>query len=153
LLNSAVRFAGRIALFVVRSGSAIGWQARGLDEHVLKALHLSTDQGTIGRVTRDAVTITAPACDFDPGFAAAMGIAGEQECVTVPLVVKDRVAALMYADANGSTLNPAALELLVRSTGLWLEVLTTRKSHAASTGATEPSAAQSTMSVAEKVVE
>jgi hypothetical protein len=153
LLNGATRFAGRAALFVVRSGNAIGWQARGLDEQVLKALHLNTDQGTIGRVTRDSATVIAPARDFDPGFVSAMGIPGEQECLAVPLVVKDRVAALMYADAgaSGGVMNPAALELLVRSTGLWLEVLTTRKATAAAVAIS--GSATETMSAAEKVVE
>jgi len=156
LLKGATQFAGRAALFVVRAGNAIGWQARGLDEHVLKALHLSTDQGTIARVTRDCVTVMGTARDFDAGFIAAMSIPAEQECVAVPLVVRDRVAALMYADAgaNGATMNPAALELLVRSTALWLEVLTTRKVIAAAAAApgAVPAAAE-TMTPAEKVVE
>ncbi|MBV9088139.1 MAG: hypothetical protein JOY79_11685 [Acidobacteriaceae bacterium] len=139
----------------MRSGNAIGWQARGLDEQVLKALHLSTDQGTIARVTHDAVSIMVPAREFDAGFASAMGIPAEQECLTVPLVVKDRVAALMYADAgNGGTLlNPPALELLVRSTALWLEVLTTRKASAMAASAASSTTATETMSAAEKVVE
>src|SRR5581483_764389 len=94
-----------------------------------------------------------PTREFDPGFASAMGIPGEQECLAVPLIVKDRVAALMYADAgaNGGTMNPAALELLVRSTALWLEVLTTRKATAAA--AATSSGTTETMSAAEKVVE
>ena len=157
LLNGATRFAGRAALFVVRSGNAIGWQARGLDEQVLKALHLSTDQGTIGRVAREAVTVMGCARDFDPGFVAAMGIPAEQESAALPLVVKDRVAAVMYADAgtNGAAMNPAALELLVRSTAMWLEVLTTRKASAATSGSATPHmpGPAETMTPAEKIVE
>jgi hypothetical protein len=155
LLNGATEFASRAALFVVRAGNAIGWQARGMDDNVLKALHLSTEQGTIARVTRDAATVRVGAREFDPSFSSAMGIAGEQECVAVPLIVKDRVAALMYADAgqNGGTVDSAALEILVRSAALWLEVLTTRKAVAATAASHPTSSSTEAMTTAEKVVE
>jgi len=46
----------------------------------------------------------------------------------LPLVLKDKVAALVYADAGADgTMDSAALELLVMATGAWLEVISLRK--------------------------
>src|SRR5207253_8439157 len=48
----------------------------------------------------------------------------------LPLVLKDKVAALIYADAGtdeAGQLDGGALELLVLSTSAWLEVSTLRK--------------------------
>jgi hypothetical protein len=60
--------------------------------------------------------------------------------MVLPLHLKDKVAALVYADAgteSGGTLDAAALELLVSATSAWLEVASLRK-QAAKEGAAEP---------------
>jgi len=46
----------------------------------------------------------------------------------LPLVLKDKVAALLYADGGSENrLDPAALEVVVMSTSAWLEVTSLRK--------------------------
>jgi hypothetical protein len=48
--------------------------------------------------------------------------------VVLPLLVRDRVPALIYADAgSGGRIDLAGLQLLLRAAGLWLEVVTLRK--------------------------
>ncbi len=156
LLSGAAKFAGRVALFVVRGATAIGYQARGFDEQVLKALHLGADHGMLAKVIHDRSVVAGSARDFDPGFAAAMSIAPEADCVALPLLVKDKVAALLYADAGRDASLPAdisVLELLARSAGLWLEVLTVRKHAAAGPQAPERSAAEPIIGPTEKVME
>ncbi len=50
----------------------------------------------------------------------------------LPLALKDKVAALVYADGGDSgKLDPNALELLVMATSAWLEVTSLRKQAAA----------------------
>jgi len=52
----------------------------------------------------------------------------ERAVLVLPLVLKDKVAALVYADAGaGRNHGFAALELLVMATGAWLEVISLRK--------------------------
>jgi len=48
-------------------------------------------------------------------------------------VVRDKVAALLYSDAGiqGKKVDSSALQVLVRSAGQWLEILTARKSNGA----------------------
>jgi hypothetical protein len=46
----------------------------------------------------------------------------------LPLLLKEKVSALVYADeGDGSMLDIAALDLLVRATSAWLEVISQRK--------------------------
>jgi hypothetical protein len=49
----------------------------------------------------------------------------------MPLVLRDKVAALVYADGGAmGKMDPSALECLTRGAGLWLEIVAARKSGA-----------------------
>jgi hypothetical protein len=61
--------------------------------------------------------------------------------LVLPLVVKDKVAALLYADAGTDPkhrLDSGAVQVLVRSTSLWLEVLALRKAGGTAAPEAEP---------------
>jgi hypothetical protein len=67
---------------------------------------------------------------MDPRFISQFGAPAEDRILLLPLHLKDKVAALVYADAGtaaGGKLDAAALELLVSATGAWLEVASLRK--------------------------
>src|SRR5205085_4390678 len=60
----------------------------------------------------------------------AVGRPAEDECVVLPLVVKEKVAAIIYADPGvvpDSRVDVSALTLLARFTALWLELTALRK--------------------------
>jgi hypothetical protein len=65
---------------------------------------------------------------MDARFVEQFGRPADEQLLLVPLLLKDKVAALFYAD-GGSTgpLDAAALELLVMATSAWLEVTSLRK--------------------------
>jgi hypothetical protein len=132
LLDGAAKFAGRAALFVVRSGEAKGWQARGFeDDGAIKSVTLGTGKGLLGRANDDRMPVAAAAEEFDGKFNKEFGNPSDGNALVLPLVVRDKVAAFIYADAGmeaGSKIDPSALTLLVRDAGLWLELLTLRKS-------------------------
>ncbi|HSA93431.1 MAG TPA: hypothetical protein VLE48_10500 [Terriglobales bacterium] len=132
LLDGAARFSGRTALFVIRGGSASGWQGRGFsNSDALKGVTVDPNQGLAGRAVQDRMPAAAAAAEFSSNFVSSVGNPADGNAVVLPLVVKDKVAALLYADvgteANG-TIDPSALHVLVRSTGQWLELLSLRKS-------------------------
>jgi hypothetical protein len=132
LLDGAARFSGRAALFVIRSGSATGWQGRGFaNSDALKGITVDPSRGLAGRAVQDRMPAAAAAAEFSSNFVSSVGNPSDGNAVVLPLVVKDKVAALLYADvgteANG-TIDPSALHVLVRSTGQWLELLSLRKS-------------------------
>jgi hypothetical protein len=75
---------------------------------------------------------------MDRDFIAEFGAPAEGVCLVLPLMLKEKVAALLYADAgtekNGH-LDAPAVELLVLTTGTWLEVASFRKPTGAAAGA------------------
>lgn len=131
LLDGAARFSGRAALFVVRGGEAKGWQARGFeDDGAIKSVTLPTGKGLIGRANEDRMPVAAAAEEFDAKFNKEFGNPADGNALVLPLVVRDKVAAFVYADAGAdphSKMDPSALTLLVRDAGLWLGLLTLQK--------------------------
>ncbi len=141
LLEGAAKFSGRAALFVIRAGTAAGWQARGFDDDDgIKKFSVDTSDGLASRAVQDRMPAAAAAAEFDSKFVSAVGNPTDGNAVVLPLVVKEKVAALMYADAGtgDGTLDPSALHLLVRAAGQWLEVLALRKAGGGAAAAAEP---------------
>jgi hypothetical protein len=134
LLDGTARFAARVALFVVKAGSASGWQGRGFeDDAALKRVSRDPNQGLAGRAMGDKEAASAAAAEFSSDLVRAVGNPGDGNCVVVPLVVRDKVPALLYADGGrerGGKLDSSGVELIVRTTGNWLEILSARKSGA-----------------------
>lgn len=132
LLDGSARFAGRAALFVVRGGEAKGWQSRGFDDEAgIKSVALDTGKGLLGRANQDRMPVAAAAAEFDSDFNQTFGNPADGNALVLPLVVKDKVAAFVYADAGmdpHSRIDASALQVLVRDAGLWLELLALRKS-------------------------
>ncbi len=129
LLDFAARFSGRVALFVVRGEAATVWQARGFpDDNGLRNFNLNLADAVVARVVQERVPVAA-GLDFDPAFLARVGHAAGGNAILLPLVLRDKVSALVYADCGleGGKLDVAALKLLMRSAGMWLEVLALRK--------------------------
>lgn len=131
LLDGCASYAARVALFVVRGGNATGWQGRGFKANdAVKDFALDPKAPAVVRVIGDRTFVSAPTADLDSRFVQDFGAPAKGEGRFLPLVLKDKVAALIYADAgtNGDgQLDGGALELLVLSTSAWLEVSTLRK--------------------------
>lgn len=131
LLDSAVPYCGRVALFVVKSGKAMGWQGRGfVDIDAVKDFSLNVHTGLGARALRDRTVAGGTASEMDLRFIEQFGKPSDEQVLILPLMLKDKVAALMYADAGIDTdvkTDSAALELLVFSTSAWLEVASLRK--------------------------
>ena len=131
LLDSAVPYCGRAALFVVKSGKAMGWQGRGfVDIDAVKDFSLNVHTGLGARALRDRTVAGGTASEMDLRFIEQFGKPSDEQVLILPLMLKDKVAALMYADAGIDAdvkTDSAALELLVFSTSAWLEVASLRK--------------------------
>lgn len=131
LLEGCAQFAARSALFVVKGRAIAGWLAFGFEENdSIKNFSLDTATGPVAQAIQDRNPVPTTISDFDPGFASAMGAPVESACQVLPLVVRQKVAAIVYVDAGGDPdgkLDAHALQLLMRFTGLWIELLTLRK--------------------------
>jgi len=133
LLDNTVRYSGRGALFVVKSGAATGWQGRGFNENgsdTIKDFALNVSTGGPEHALRSRTPFSGSNSDIGSEFVSKFGGSAGDEVVLLPLVLKEKVAALVYADAGSGSVgkfDPAALELLVRATSAWLEVVSLRK--------------------------
>jgi hypothetical protein len=141
LLEASSRYASRVALFVVKGSHATGWQGRGFaKDSALKDFALDEKAPAVVRAIGNRTVASVPVADQDAHFLKEFGEPASGEGRILPLMLKDKVAALVYADSgtgSGGLLDAGALELLVLSTSAWLEVNSLRKQMQK-----EPSAAQ-----------
>jgi len=129
LLDAGSAYAARVALFVVKAGTATGWQGRGLgDDEAVKDFPLDISNGPTAHAYQNRVVTPANIAEMDRRFVKQFGAPENEQLLVLPLVLKDKVAALLYADggANGA-LDAASLEVLVMATSSWLEVASLRK--------------------------
>lgn len=131
LLDGASQFSSRAALFVVRGGTVVGWQGRGFTRNDdVKNFTLETGGGMSARALEERVAIRGKAEDLDVAFTTTFGAPQDGRVLLLPLLLKEKVAAVLYADAGseeGGQLDDAALEMLVLSSGLWLEIVALRR--------------------------
>lgn len=130
LLDNTVLCSGRAALFVVKNGSAVGWNGIGFSNNeAIKDATLAVDSGLAARAMQTRSAESGSASDLDQNFVAKIGTPHDNQAVILPLLLKEKVSALIYADAgqNGGMLDPSALDVLVRATSSWLEVVSQRK--------------------------
>jgi hypothetical protein len=133
LLDTSARYAVRAALFVVKGNHATGWQGRGFaDNDAVRDFVLDENAPAVVRAIRDRVSASAPVSELDPRFIEKFESPASGEGHIFPLLLKDKVAALVYADGGvggeAGVFETGALQVLVLSTSAWLEVNSLRKS-------------------------
>ena len=129
LLDAGTAYASRIALFVVKAGAASGWQARGFSEdEAIKDFPLDMSGGPAAHAYQNRAVTPANIAEMDRRFVKQFGGPENEQILVLPLVLKDKVAALLYADGGAENLlDASSLEVLVMSTSAWLEVVSLRK--------------------------
>lgn len=133
LLDAAGEYCARIVLFVVKAGAASGWQSRGFgDEEAVKDFVLDLNAGPVAHTYQNRVVTPGNIAEMGKSFIEQFDAPANEQVLMLPLLLKDKVAALVYADGGDSgKLDSAALELLVMATSAWLEVSSLRKQVAA----------------------
>jgi len=131
LLEGEARFAGRVALFVVKGSAIGGWQGIGFeDNEAIKKVTVNAGSGLVGKAVKARNPAGGSPQEFDAGFISSMKPPADDQCLVLPLVVKDKVAAVIYADAGtvpGGTLDSSGLQALTRFAAIWLELAALRK--------------------------
>jgi len=128
LIEGTILYSGRAALFVVKNGIASGWQGTGFGNSDVKDFALDMNSGLVANAMQSRSAASGAVSTFDPAFCKKFGKPNGNAAVVLPLVLKDKVSALVYADEGDSnSLDAAALDVLVRATSAWLEVVSQRK--------------------------
>ncbi len=133
LVNRASSFAPRVAFFVVKGEHATGWRGRGFEGTVgdasIPQISVSLGSDTvIGSAAKSLTTWSG-----GPGSHAEdhlvlnrLGEDPPQRIVAIPLKVRGRAVAVLYADSAGldsESINLEALETLVTVSGMAVELL------------------------------
>jgi hypothetical protein len=133
LVNRASSFAPRVAFFVVKGEQATGWRGRGFegtvgDEAIQQiSLPLSSDT-VIGSAAKGLATWSGGPGSHseDHLLINRLGEEPPQRIVAIPLVVRGRAVAVLYADSAGldsESISLEALETLVTVSGMAVELL------------------------------
>jgi len=145
-LDGIGQFAARTALYVVKGGQLTGWQSRGFaDESAIKGSQLNASDGLAGRAMNDREPVSAAAAEFDQEFVNTHGNPADGNATVLPLVVRDKVSALVYVDAGAEgRADLSAVRVLVGNAAMWLEILALRKLAVAAGEAEAPAPVAST---------
>lgn len=148
LLREARRFASRTAVVLNRGSEVRGWAAHGFNgsdgEQSLRdhTFHFSSN-GAWGRLSDGAVPLAAAEC---AELCSRLESALPQEGVLIPIVLRDRLAAALYADRQeDGALQVESLQVLAFVASQVIETLPFRERATTATlqsaAAAEPAAA------------
>jgi hypothetical protein len=137
LVNRSASFAPRVAFFVIKNEQATGWRARGLEgtigDDAIRQLSFPLSADTpISDVVRSRMPWSgSPGANAeDHLLLQKLGGDPPQRMVAIPLTVRNKAVAVLYADSAGldtDAINLEALESLVRVTGMAVELLSTTR--------------------------
>ena len=142
LMVEVMHHVERAAMFVVKNNAAVGWHARGFDHsESVKALTIPLTADTLFRVAHGSRSATRGHVRHSPATGQAlMRLGGSpQGLLAVPLILRDKVAAILYCDTTHDEM-PAAtadlVEILVIYSGKVIDILSSAPRTA--TGSTSP---------------
>ncbi|HXT63790.1 MAG TPA: hypothetical protein VN696_12205 [Pyrinomonadaceae bacterium] len=165
LIRNAAQFADRAVLFVVKGDQAIAWhKAEATNRNDLQpvsgvALPLA-GSSVVSESARTAATETSSGTRADDGSLIEQLGGKAQQLATVPLVVRRKVVAVLYADSawpHRDAIQLDALEVLTQVAAIAVELVSSaRAAHpqpqvSAPEPATQPRAVESAPAVAETV--
>ena len=136
LVNRASAFAPRVAFFVVKGDQSVGWRARGFEgtvgDNVIQQLSFPVTSDTaVGSAISSRETWSGGPGSHSENHLMLnrFGDDPPARIVSVPLVVRDRTVAVLYADSanlDSEAINLEALETLVSVAGMAVELLAVR---------------------------
>jgi len=127
LLAAGSSITSACGLMILRGAQASGWSSVGLaSPENFKGATIDTSRGAAAAVLSSCAARVAKASEFDQAFTAQLGLDSSVEVLLVPVMLKERVAALLLA-LSGDSEDLAALEVLVQVAQLSLELQGYRK--------------------------
>lgn len=135
-ISQAAAHASRVALLVLRNDRITGWKSTGFDasggrDDAVRSIDLSAEDDVFAaevlRVQRSR--LAEPPNESSP-LRKALGGRAPERSLLVPMVIRDRLAGLVYADelaGEEGRLNEGAIEVLTFITGLAVDLLAARK--------------------------
>jgi hypothetical protein len=135
LLAAAAAITPKCGLLIVRGAQAAGWSCQPVLAAAdnFKRATMDCSRGAAAKVTNSATAVEIRASELDPVFVARLGLDADEVVLLLPVVLKDRVAALLIALGRENEDLPA-LELLMQVARLALDLQAYRKAPPAENG-------------------
>ena len=146
LVNEVSQYVDRAAMFIVKGPSAIGWYARGVEPaEVIKQVNVPLNADTVLRNVNNSRHALRGALQHSPGTQQALAKLGgnPQAVLAVPLILRDKLAAILYCDSSLEEVPPPVadlIEVLVLFAGKTIDMLSLAPKTAAAAPAPAPSA-------------
>jgi hypothetical protein len=146
LVNEVSQYVDRAAMFIVKGPSAIGWYARGVEPpEVIKQVNVPLNADTVLRNVNNSRHALRGALQHSPGTQQALARLGgnPQAVLAVPLILRDKLAAILYCDTVQEEVpapNADLIEILVLFAGKTIDMLSLAPKTAAAAPAAAPSA-------------
>ena len=140
LVNEVTRYIERAAMFIVKAQNAVGWFGAGVDSpEVLKTISIPMTADTLFKVVAGSRRAERGHISQSPGTAQALARLGGSAggFLVIPLILRDKVSAVLYCDTTAPEVPPAAadaVEILVAFAGKVIDIL----SGGTRTGTTSP---------------
>jgi hypothetical protein len=102
LVNEASKYVERAAMFIVKGQSAMGWYARGIQPPEAVKVNVPLTIDTVFRVVHNSRHPLRGHLSQVPGTAQALARLGgnPQGIVAIPLILRDKLAAILYCDST-----------------------------------------------------
>ncbi len=145
LVNEVSQYIDRAAMFIVKGPSAIGWYARGVEPaDVIKQVNVPLNADTVLRNVNNSRHAMRGAMEHSPGTQQALAKLGgnPQSVLAVPLILRDKLAAILYCDSAQEEVPGAVadlIEVLVLFAGKTIDMLSLAPKTAAAAPAPAPS--------------
>jgi len=147
LVHRASSFAPRVAFFVIKGENATGWRGRGFEgtvgDEAIQEISFSLNADTVvGSAAKGLETWSGGPGSHseDHLLVNRLGEEPPQRIVAIPLKVRGRAVAVLYADSAGldaESINLEALETLVMVSGMAVELLSAARGTAPKRAAEE----------------
>jgi hypothetical protein len=131
LVNEVSQYVDRAIMFIVKGTSAIGWYSRGVTPpEAVKQINIPLNADTVLRNVQNSRSPLRGYIAHTPGTAQALSRLGgnPQGILAVPLILRDKLAAILYCDTQAEEVPPAdadTVEILVLVAGKNIDVLST----------------------------
>ena len=139
LVQEIAQFAPRVALFIIKSGNCIGWHGEGFDQSpgfsndALKRISVPATADTVFRSvmsSRQRFFGESSAHRDNAHLLSRIGTVLPTNIFAMPLILRDKVAAVVYAD-SGDSREPLgeveAIEILVLYASRLLDLMNVAK--------------------------
>lgn len=133
LVARAAEYAPRVALFVVKAGSITAWAERGFETAGVSlrglAIPLQAQTTLLAALERQTAVLESPYAYAENQLLLDRLGSAPEAMAGIPLLVRGKAAAVLYADTSDQSVASVALaplQILVNVAGLTVELINTR---------------------------